>query len=102
MKSRQDRLQASREAKSRKPNASVILIHLLLIYNENHQQAVLFDTSFLQVSETRYIRTKSTSDTVSCHSSYCETDKYPSSFTGPHNSHFPFFVRFFIFHNRNL
>lgn len=53
---------------------------------------------FLQVSETCNIRTKSTSDTVSCHSSYCEMDKYPSSFTGPHNSRFPFFCKlFFLF-----
>lgn len=43
MKSPQDHQQASREAKTRKPNASVILIHLLLI--DNCQQVALFYTS---------------------------------------------------------
>lgn len=57
---------------------------------------------FLQVSETCNIRTKSTSDTVSCHSSYCEMDKYPSSFTGPHNSRFPFFCKLFYFSQQEL
>lgn len=84
MKYPQDCQQANREAKTRKPIATVIIIHLLL--NDN-----CHFTSLFTGKKDMLHQEKSTSITVSCHISYCERDKYPSSFTG---CHFPFLYFF--------